>query len=64
MRNIGIENIVSDFKSERNVFVTFDIDGMDYSIAAGTGSPMFGGFYYDEMNNMLECIAKQCNVID
>lgn len=63
VRNIGIENIVSDFKSERNVFVTFDIDGMDYSIAAGTGSPMFGGFYYDEMNNMLECIAKQCNVI-
>lgn len=63
VRNIGIEKIVSDFKSERNVFVTFDIDGMDYSIAAGTGSPMFGGFNYDEMNNMLECIAKQCNVI-
>jgi agmatinase len=36
---------------------------MDYSIAAGTGSPMFGGYHYDEMNEMLECIANECNVI-
>ncbi len=63
VRNIGINKIISDFKSDRNVFITFDIDAMDYSIAAGTGSPMFGGFYYDEMNEILECIANECNVI-
>ena len=63
VRKIGIEKIIADFKSDRNVFVTFDIDSMDYSIEAGTGSPMFGGFYYDEMNEMLECIANECNVI-
>jgi agmatinase len=63
VRNIGIEKIISDFKSDRNVFVTFDIDAMDYSIAAATGSPMFGGFLYEEMNEILEFISKQCNVI-
>ena len=63
VRRVGIQKIISDFKSDRKVFVTIDIDAMDYSIAAGTGSPMFGGFYYDEMNEILECIANECNVI-
>jgi agmatinase len=63
VRSTGVNKILAEFKTGRNVFVTFDIDAMDYSISPGTGSPMFGGFYYDEVNEMLECIAKEFNVI-
>ncbi len=63
IRANGIEKIMKKFKTGRNVFVSFDIDAMDYSIAAGTGSPMFGGFLYDEMNEILESIANNCNVV-
>lgn len=63
VRSIGINKILTEFKTGRNVFVTFGIDAMDYPISPGTGSPMFGGFYYDEVNEMLECIAKEFDVI-
>lgn len=63
VRKIGIEEIISDLKPNRKVFVTFDIDAMDYSISAATGSPMFGGFYYDEVNEMLESIANRFDII-
>lgn len=62
-RSLGAEEIFAKFRTCRKVFVSFDIDAMDYSISPGTGSPMFGGFYYDEVNEMLELIAKNFEVI-
>ena len=64
VRSLGIEKILRDFLPEgEKAFVTFDIDGMDYTDAAGTGSPMFGGFHYDEASDILEAVAKHCRVI-
>ncbi|MCQ2558260.1 MAG: agmatinase [Oscillospiraceae bacterium] len=62
-RSLGMEKILADLPKGGNVYVSFDIDGMDAAIAPATGSPMFGGFNYEEMNDMLEAIAEHCNVI-
>lgn len=62
-REVGIANILSNLKKGSNVYVTIDIDGLDAAIAPATGSPMFGGFNYDEMVEMFEAIAKYSNVV-
>lgn len=62
-RAIGIERILEDLPRGGKVFVTFDIDGMDAGLTPGTGSPIFGGFVYDDAVEILEAIAKHSQVI-
>lgn len=62
-RAAGIQKILEDLTPGGRVYVTIDIDAMDAAVAPATGSPMFGGFYYDEMVDMLEAVAKHCQVI-
>ena len=63
VRKYGLNWLESQLPSGKPYYVTFDIDSMDYSIAAGTGSPMMGGFLYDEMLDILELIALREDVI-
>lgn len=63
VRAEGAEKVLSALAPGRNVYVTFDIDGMDAACAPGTGSPMFGGFWYDETVELLEAVAKRFHVI-
>lgn len=58
VRRMGIQATLATIPKGDRYFVTIDIDAMDCSIAAGTGSPMHGGFYYDEMTDLLEGVAK------
>jgi agmatinase len=58
IRKIGIQETLARLPKGDRYFVTIDIDAMDCSIAAGTGSPMHGGLYYDEMTDLLEGVAK------
>ena len=44
-------------------FVTIDIDGIDPSVAPGTGTPSPGGFSYDEANELLEALAKKGEIV-
>lgn len=62
-RREGVEKVFSCLTPGRAVYVTIDIDAMDAACAPGTGSPMFGGFWYDEMVDMLEEIGGKFNVI-
>lgn len=62
-RKLGIQRILQEIEPGRKVFVTFDIDAMDAVVAPATGSPMFGGFLYDEVVEMFEAIASHCEVI-
>lgn len=62
-RREGAERLLSVLEPGRRVYVTFDIDAMDASCAPGTGSPMFGGFWYDEAVELLEAAAKRFQVI-
>ena len=40
-----------------------DSDGLDPSIAPGNGSPSPGGFYYYEVQDLLEGITKKGRVV-
>lgn len=63
IRKIGISNAVSQLPQDLPAYVTIDIDSLDYSIAPGTGSPMTGGLLYDELREILECIAQLMPII-
>lgn len=63
MRKMGFEKILEQLPAGEKYYVTIDIDGIDPSIAPGTGTPSPGGLLYDEVNELLEGIAKRGDVI-
>ncbi|GED69685.1 SpeB arginase/agmatinase/formimionoglutamate hydrolase SpeB [Brevibacillus reuszeri] len=63
MRKAGLDAVLEQIPAGERYFVTIDIDGLDPSIAPGTGTPSPGGLSYDEVNEMLEGIAKRGQVI-
>jgi agmatinase len=63
IRKIGIAETLARLPRGERYFVSIDIDVMDCSIAAGTGSPMHGGLYYDEMVELLEGVARLGTIV-
>jgi agmatinase len=63
IRKMGIENVIELLPEGEKYYITLDIDGLDPSVAPGTGTPSPGGFIYDEVNELLEGIAKRGKVI-
>ncbi|MEH7086542.1 agmatinase [Neobacillus drentensis] len=63
IRKMGIESVVELLPEGEKYYITLDIDGLDPSVAPGTGTPSPGGFIYDEVNELLEGIAKRGKVI-
>lgn len=63
IRKMGVQDALALLPRGDRYFVTIDIDAMDCSIAAGTGSPMLGGFYYDEMTDFLEGVAGMGTIV-
>ncbi len=56
IRAKGVEAFASALPKGRDVYVTFDIDGMDASLAPGTGTPEVGGLQYEEARRFLELV--------
>ena len=63
LRRIGNKNILNEIPKNKNYYITIDIDAFDPSIAAGTGTPSHGGFYYYEILELLDGIIKQGTVV-
>jgi agmatinase len=63
IRKMGIDRVIELLPEGEKYYITLDIDGLDPSVAPGTGTPSPGGFIYDEVNELLEGIAKRGNVI-
>lgn len=63
IRKMGIESVIELLPEGEKYYITLDIDGLDPSVAPGTGTPSPGGFIYDEVNELLEEIAKRGKVI-
>jgi agmatinase len=57
LRREGTAAIASRFPRGGNIYVTVDIDGLDPSIAPGTGSPCPDGLLYRELRDLLRAIA-------
>ncbi|MEH7374554.1 agmatinase, partial [Neobacillus drentensis] len=54
IRKMGIERVIELLPEGEKYYITLDIDGLDPSVAPGTGTPSPGGFIYDEVNELLE----------
>ena len=47
----------------KNVYLTFDVDGLDSSIMPATGTPEPGGLFWDETLDILKIAAKNSNIV-
>ncbi|WP_340108288.1 agmatinase [Pikeienuella sp. HZG-20] len=59
IRDRGVRAIVDELPKMGNVYVTIDIDGLDPSIAPGTGSPTVDGLLYHEAIKLLQGVARE-----
>ncbi len=46
----------------KNVYLTFDVDGLDSSIMPATGTPEPGGLFWDETLSILKIASKNSNI--
>mmetsp|Transcript_35953 Transcript_35953/g.66029 ORF Transcript_35953/g.66029 Transcript_35953/m.66029 type:complete len:357 (-) Transcript_35953:54-1124(-) len=53
VRELGTATVASYVPKGSNVYFSIDIDGLDPSIAPGTGTPSHGGFLYYEVKDLL-----------
>ena len=60
---LGAEGVISRIPESKNYYVTIDIDSMDNSIAAGSGSPSPGGFSFIQVVEMLNVLSRKGNVV-
>ena len=51
------------FLKNKNVYITFDVDGFDSSIMPATGTPEPGGLLWDETLSILKKACKVSNII-
>jgi agmatinase len=63
IRDEGTRAILERVPAMGNVYVTIDIDGLDPSIAPGTGSPSVDGLLYHEVLKLLQGVARKGNVV-
>lgn len=62
-RRTPVEELVRHLTPGIDVFITFDIDALDPSIAPGTGTPEPGGFSYYEAKAILRAVCDRVNVV-
>ena len=57
---------IDDLKSmflKKNVYITFDVDGLDASIMPATGTPEPGGLLWDEVLPIIKNVCKVSNIV-
>ena len=47
----------------KNIYITFDVDGFDSSIMPATGTPEPGGLFWDETLNIIKIACKNSNIV-
>ena len=50
-------------KLQDNVYITFDIDGLDPSVISETGTPEPGGLFWDETMDLLKLVGESKNIV-
>lgn len=62
-KSLGAKEVINKVPESKQYYVTIDIDAFDISLATGTGSPSPGGFFYDELIDMLTELAKKGKIV-
>lgn len=57
-----LEEIVNTLKG-KNVYLTLDLDVLDPSVFAGTGTPEAGGVTFDELRKALTMVCNELNIV-
>jgi len=47
----------------KNIYLTFDVDGLDSSIMPATGTPEPGGLFWDETMKIIKIAANSSNIV-
>ncbi len=63
VRTKGVAYAVSQIPEADHYYITFDIDGLDPSIANGTGSPVPYGLLYEEASAIIEAVAYKGSIV-
>jgi agmatinase len=56
-------NKISEIFLNKNVYITFDVDGFDSSIMPATGTPEPGGFMWDDVIPIIKTVCKNSNIV-
>ena len=54
---------ISEIFLNKNVYITFDVDGFDSSIMPATGTPEPGGFMWDDVIPIIKTVCKNSNIV-
>ena len=54
---------ISEIFLNKNVYITFDVDGFDSSVMPATGTPEPGGFLWEEVIPIIKIICKNSNIV-
>ena len=56
-------NKILDLILNKNIYLTFDVDGLDSSIMPATGTPEPGGLLWDDVIPIIKMTCKNSNVV-
>ena len=56
-------NLFKKLIKNKNVYLTFDVDGLDSSIMPATGTPEPGGLFWEETLNIIKIAAKNSTIV-
>jgi len=59
IRELGVATVANMIPADALIYFSIDIDGLDPSIAGGTGTPSHGGFMYYEVKDLLRLIIAR-----
>merc|ERR1712066_785189 len=57
VRELGYRTVANLIPPDSLIYFSIDIDGLDPSIAGGTGTPSHGGFSYYEVKDLLRLMV-------
>lgn len=63
LRERGVAWLVDELAADASVFITFDLDGLDPSVAPAVSGTSPGGLSYDEACELLAGIGARCRVV-
>jgi agmatinase len=62
LRERGVPRLLEELPADGSVFVVFDLDGIDPSVASAVSGLSPGGLSYDEAGDLLAGVAGRCRV--
>ena len=62
-RELGPQAVADLIPAAENLYITFDVDVLDPSLAPGTGTPETGGLFYQETRDCLLALLEKSNLV-